>query len=128
MHTQYKHEISIDLMRYSDHAPKGAMDFLLINIMLWAKELDYQRFNLGMAPLAGLDDDQLAPLWHRLGSSIFHLGNEFYDFKGLHHYKEKFHPQWNPVYLALPRNHQLPGVILAITNAISGGISGNFSK
>ncbi|PUA29629.1 MAG: hypothetical protein B0W54_03385 [Cellvibrio sp. 79] len=128
LHTNLPNEISIDLMRYSDQAPKGAMDYLLSNIMLWAKEEQYYKFNLGMAPLAGLDDDELAPFWHRLGSSIFRMGNEFYDFKGLHHYKEKFHPQWNPVYLALPRGGHLAPVIFTITNAISGGISGSFSK
>ncbi len=128
LHTQLPNEISIDLMRYSDLAPKGAMDYLLINIMLWAKDQPYYKFNLGMAPLAGLDDDELAPFWHRLGSSIFRMGNEFYDFKGLHHYKEKFHPQWNPVYLALPRGGHLAQVIFTITNAISGGIRGSFSK
>lgn len=128
LHTDHNNEISIDLMRYGNNAPKGAMDFLLINIMLWAKESNYRWFNLGMAPLAGMDDDPLAPFWQRLGSSLFQLGNEFYDFKGLHHYKEKFHPQWNPVYLALPRGQTLPRVLFTITNAISGGIRGNFTK
>ncbi len=128
LHTHQPNEISIDLMRYGDSAPKGAMDYLLTNIMLWAKEERYHKFNLGMAPLAGLDDDELAPFWHRLGSSIFRMGNEFYDFKGLHHYKEKFHPQWNPVYLALPRGGHLARVIFTITNAISGGIRGSFGK
>lgn len=128
LHTNHKNEISIDLMRYGNNAPKGAMDFLLVNIMLWAKENEYRWFNLGMAPLAGMDDDPLAPLWQRIGSSLFQLGNEFYDFKGLHHYKEKFHPQWNPVYLALPRGQALPRILFTITNAISGGIRGNFTK
>jgi phosphatidylglycerol lysyltransferase len=128
LHTNHNNEISIDLMRYGNNAPKGAMDFLLVNIMLWAKEDNYHWFNLGMAPLAGMDDDPLAPFWHRLGSSIFRLGNEFYDFKGLHHYKEKFQPQWNPVYLALPRGQTLPSVLFTITNAISGGMRGNFTK
>lgn len=128
LHTDMPNEISIDLMRYGDSAPKGAMDYLLTSIMLWAKEESYHKFNLGMAPLAGLDNDELAPFWHRLGSSIFRMGNEFYDFKGLHHYKEKFHPHWNPVYLALPRGGHLARVIFTITNAISGGIRGSFGK
>jgi phosphatidylglycerol lysyltransferase len=126
--TDTHEEISIDLMRYGSAAPKGTMDFLFINILLWAQALDYRWFNLGMAPLAGMDDDQLAPLWQRLGSSIYKLENEFYDFKGLHNYKAKFHPQWQPIYLALPKTQQLPSVIFTITNAIARGISGNFTK
>lgn len=126
--TNEQSDISIDLMRYGEDAPKGTMDFLLVNILLWAQAREYRWFNLGMAPLAGMDDDQLAPLWQRLGSSIYKLENEFYDFKGLHHYKEKFRPQWQPIYLALPKSQQLPGVIFTITNAIARGISGNFTQ
>jgi phosphatidylglycerol lysyltransferase len=126
--TDAHQEISIDLMRYGTAAPKGTMDFLLINILLWAQTQHYQWFNLGMAPLAGMDDDKLAPLWQRLGSSIYKLENEFYDFKGLHKYKEKFHPHWQPIYLALPNSKHIPSVIFTITNAISRGLTGNFTK
>ncbi len=121
-------EISIDLMRYSDQAPKGSMDYLLINLLLWGQAQGYGQFNLGMAPLSGLDRDRLAPLWQRLGASLFQLDNDFYDFQGLRHYKEKFHPQWRPSYLAYPAGQNIAKVIFTITQKISGGLRGSFGK
>ena len=54
-------------MRYTDGAPKGVIDYLLIECMLWGKAQGFQWFNLGMAPLAGLEEHALAPTWHKLG-------------------------------------------------------------
>jgi len=126
--TQQPDEISIDLMRYSDQAPKGTMDYLLVSLMLWSQTQGYRQFNLGMAPLSGLDRDHLAPLWQRVGASLFQLDNAFYDFQGLRRYKEKFHPHWQPSYLAYPANQNIAKVIFTITQKISGGLRASFSK
>ena len=48
--------LSADLMRYSDAAPKGVIDFMLVECMLWGKAQHYQWFSLGMAPLSGLEE------------------------------------------------------------------------
>jgi phosphatidylglycerol lysyltransferase len=47
-------ELSVDLMRYGAGAPKGVIDFLLVECMLWGKANQYQWFSLGMAPLSAL--------------------------------------------------------------------------
>jgi len=100
--TQGKQEASVDLMRYRDDAPKGTMDFLFVNLMQWAKDRGYQRFTLGMAPLAGIDGRRLAPAWAKVAALVFHHGERFYGFRGLHGYKEKFAPVWEPRYVAGP--------------------------
>jgi phosphatidylglycerol lysyltransferase len=123
-----KEEISIDLMRYSQDAPNGSMEYLTICLMLWAQEQGYQSFNLGMAPLSGLEYHTLAPLWHKIGSSIFRYGNEFYNFQGLRAYKDKFDPEWMPRYLAVPSSLDVPAVLLQVTSLIAGGVKGIFSK
>ena len=94
--------LSIDLMRYNDAAPKGVIDFLLIECMLWGKAQHYQWFGLGMAPLSGLEEHALAPAWHKLGRMVQRYGETFYPFEGLRKYKEKFLPVWRPRYLAAP--------------------------
>ena len=38
------------------------------SLMLWGRERGLRGFNLGMAPLSGLEDRALAPLWTRLGA------------------------------------------------------------
>lgn len=120
--TERLEELSIDLMRFSGGAPKGTMDFLFIELMLWGREHGYRWFNLGMAPLAGLEQRPLAPAWHRLAGLVYSYGEHFYNFEGLRHYKQKFHPVWTPKYLATPGGLALPRVVLDVTRLIAGGL------
>ncbi|MDD2725638.1 MAG: bifunctional lysylphosphatidylglycerol flippase/synthetase MprF [Methylovulum sp.] len=121
-------ELSIDLMRYDPESPKGIMDFLFAELMLWGKAEHYQWFSLGMAPLAGLERRPLAPLWHKIGAAIFDMGDQFYNFEGLYEYKAKFLPHWQPRYLAAPSGLGMPRALMAIARQISGGWQGIFSK
>ena len=123
-----KEELSIDLMRYDPESPRGIMDFLFAEIMLWGHEQDYRWFNLGMAPLAGLENHPMAPTWHKIGTAIFDLSEEFYDFEGLYHYKAKYDPVWRPRYLAVPPRLNMAAVLLRTSTLISGGWYGMFMK
>ena len=115
-------ELSVDLMRYGGDAPKGVIDYLLIECMLWGKAQGYQWFNLGMAPLSGLEEHALAPTWHKLGRMVQRYGEMFYPFEGLRKYKEKFVPEWRPRYLAAPDGLAIAGALLDVTALISGGV------
>lgn len=126
--TDCKHEMSIDLMRFSSSAPKNVMDYLFICLMLWGKEQGYQAFNLGMAPLSGLENRPFAPLWNRIGSVVFQHGEQLYNFDGLRNYKEKFSPIWNPRYLVCSGNFSLPRCLINISTLISGDVKGIFTK
>ena len=95
-------EASIDLMRHRPEAPAGVMEYLLIELMLWAKAEGFERFNLRMAPLSGLGEHRLAPLWHKIGRLLARRGSRFYGFEGLRAFKQKFDPVWVPRYLAAP--------------------------
>lgn len=119
-----KAELSIDLMRYPADAPHGVMDYLFVNLMLWGRQQGYEWFNLGMAPLAGLESRPLAPLWNRIGGWVFRYGEHFYNFQGLRDYKEKFDPVWAPRYLASPGGVSLPRILADIAALIGGGIKG----
>jgi phosphatidylglycerol lysyltransferase len=123
-----KEELSIDLMRFRPDAPPSVMEYLFIQSMLWAKQQGYNWFNLGMAPLAGLEDRTLAPLWNRLGAFIFQHGENFYNFQGLRQYKEKFIPEWRPKYLASPGGLALAQILANLAALISGGVKGIFMK
>jgi phosphatidylglycerol lysyltransferase len=123
-----KEELSIDLMRYLPEAPNGVMDYLFIELMLWGKREGYRWFNLGMAPLSGLEGHPLAPSWNRLGAFIFRHGEHFYNFQGLREYKEKFNPLWEPKYLASPKGLTLPRILINIGSLISGGLKGVISR
>ena len=113
-------ELSVDLMRHANDAPRGVMDFLFAELMLWGKDQGYGWFNLGMAPLAGLEAHRLAPAWHKVGRLVYRYGDHFYNFEGLRQYKEKFLPEWRPRYLAAPGGMAQTRVLLDVTTLISG--------
>jgi phosphatidylglycerol lysyltransferase len=123
-----REELSIDLMRHGSAAPRGVMDFLFIELMLWGKAQGYRWFSLGMAPLAGLEEHRLAPAWHKVGRFVYRHGEEFYNFEGLRQYKDKFLPEWRPRYLAAPGRLALLRVLLDVTALISGRVIDTFRK
>jgi len=122
-------EISPDLMRYlPEGSPAGVMEYLFIHLMLWGREQGFAWCDLGMAPLAGLDAKPLSPLWTRLGAALYRHGEHFYNFQGLRGYKEKFHPIWEPRYLAAPGGLILPRILTNVATLISGGLRGVVSR
>ena len=123
-----KDELSVDLMRYLPEAPSGIMEYLFIKLMLWGKQEGYCWFNLGMAPLSGLENRALASTWNRLGALIYRFGEHFYNFQGLRHYKDKFLPVWEPKYLASPGGLSLPLIFADISSLISGSLKGVITK
>jgi phosphatidylglycerol lysyltransferase len=123
-----KQEISLDLMRFRPSAPQGTMDALFAWLLSWARQEGYQWFNLGMAPLSGLEASPVSPLWSKLGRLVYGYGEAFYNFQGLRAYKEKFDPVWEPRYLAYPGGLALPRVVTDVSALIAGGYRRIFIK
>jgi len=121
-------EISVDLMRYRASAPNGIMDALFAALMQWAREREYEWFNLGIAPLSGIEESPVAPLWSKLGRFVYGHGETFYNFKGLRSYKDKFKPVWEPRYLAYPGGLALPRILADISALVAGGYRKIFLK
>lgn len=121
-------ELSLDLMRYTSQAPDGVMEYLFIQLMLWGRTEGYDHFSLGMAPLSGLENRQLAPIWNRIGAILFSHAENFYNFQGLRAYKQKFDPIWEPRYLASPGGLVLPRILTNVAALVSGGLRGVIAK
>ena len=119
-----KRELSVDLMRHGEGAPASTMEYLFIELFNWGKENGYSRFNLGMAPLSGLQNRTLAPLWNRAGALLYRHGEHFYNFRGLRQYKQKFDPIWEPRYFASPAGLALPRILSNTAALIAGGLKG----
>lgn len=126
--TASKTELSIDLMRHTNDAPNGVMDYLFTEMLLWGKAQGYRQFDLGMAPLSGFSTHPLAPLWSKIVTRIFHRGGNFYNFQGLRDYKEKFNPRWEPRYISVPSSWALPAALLDATALIGGGLRATLDK
>lgn len=123
-----KTELSVDLMRFDSHAPPGVMRYLLVELMLWGKERGYEWFNLGMAPLSGLQASAAAPIWNQLGTAIYGHGERFYNFQGVRDFKEWFHPVWEPKYLVSAGGAARPVILANIASLIAGGLEGVVGK
>ncbi len=121
-------EMSVDLMRYDDQAPKGVMESLFVHLMAWGKAEGYRWFSLGMAPMSGFEQSPVAPLWTRVGSFLYEHGESVYNFQGLRLFKSKFDPVWEPHYLAYPGGLALPRVLADVTALIAGGYRHVFSS
>lgn len=128
MVTDTKAEATVDLMRFAPEAPKGTMDFLFASILEYARQAGYRQFNLGMAPLSGMARREAAPVWDRVGSTLFEHGERFYNFKGLRAFKSKFHPRWEPRYLAVSNGAGAALALMDVTFLISGGVKGVIAK
>ncbi|WP_315874785.1 phosphatidylglycerol lysyltransferase domain-containing protein [Thermocoleostomius sinensis] len=113
-------DATIDLMRHRAEIERGTMDFLFISLFQHFKERGYDGFNLGLSALSGVGEmEQSARLEKGIHYLYKHL-NQFYNFKGLHEYKDKFHPRWEPRYFVFPSLTALPDVVIALIRADSG--------
>lgn len=113
-------EITIDLMRHRAEMENGTMDFLFISMFQYFQEQGYGGFNLGLSALSGLGDSEQAPRLEKSMNYLYEHLNRFYNFKGLHAYKDKFHPRWESRYLVYPSLPSLPDVVVGLVRADSG--------
>jgi len=113
-------QYAIDLMRRREKIENGTMEFLFVTLLRWSKDQGASTFSLGLSPLAGLgaqaDDLSTERALHYIYENI----NRFYNFKGLHTFKEKFGPQWQPRYLIHSRLSSLPLIGTALVRATTG--------
>jgi phosphatidylglycerol lysyltransferase len=121
--TADRSELSVDLMRHDEAMPYGTMDFLFTHIMQWGQAEGYGWFNLGLAPLSGLEARRLAPLWAKLGALLYRHGEALYGFEGLRAYKDKFAPRWEPRFIAGPQGLSLGRALIDLQALIAAGPS-----
>lgn len=113
-------EITFDLMRHRTNIEHGTMDFLFISMLQHFKAQGYNGLNLGLVALSGVGQTQTASRLEKGVHYLYEHLNQFYNFKGLYNYKEKFHPRWEPRYLVYPNLIALPDVVVALIRADSG--------
>ncbi|WP_066872750.1 bifunctional lysylphosphatidylglycerol flippase/synthetase MprF [Clostridium mediterraneense] len=108
-----------DLMRYSRDTPRGVMDYMFANLLLWGKENGYKYFNFGVSPLANVGSSKYSFLSERFASQIYYHGKIFYSFQGLKNFKGKYAHSWEPKFLAYKNKFSLPVTMLQTTLIVS---------
>ena len=112
--------IAVDLMRRRTEVENGTMEFLFASMLQHFQQLEYESFNLGLSALSGVGETPKSPRLERVLNYLNDHLNQFYKFKGLHGFKEKFGPHWEPRYLVYPHLPALPDVVVALVRADSG--------
>lgn len=114
-------EATIDLMRHLPEAPAGTMDYMFVRLFEWCRDtVGCKTFNLGLSALSdvgGRPDDRIPEKAIHL---LYDYLNRFYSFQGLHDYKAKFDPTWEPRYLVYPAAANLLMVFYALISADAG--------
>jgi len=111
--------LSIDLMRFRPDGPNGIMDAMFIRLFDYATEQGYHTFNMGMAPLSSVGEDETSFWQERVAADVFNNIRYMYSFTGLRRYKEKYDPKWEGRYLAYRKRQSLTIAILKATRLIS---------
>lgn len=122
------YELATDLFRFRPEAEDGIIDFLLLKTMLWGEKQNYRYFNLGMAPLSGMEEYDISPAWNKVANFVYTYGEHFYGFKKVRTYKNKFNPEWEAKFLVCPGGFALPRIMSNLTNVVSGGFSNIINK
>jgi phosphatidylglycerol lysyltransferase len=94
-----------DLLRCSDRAPGNCNDFLLMRVFDMLTERGVKTFNLGLSPLAGLNDEDRSEENTLIGNAlrfVYSNGDRLYSFSGLRRFKDKYRPDWQDRYIAYP--------------------------
>ncbi|HLO83908.1 MAG TPA: phosphatidylglycerol lysyltransferase domain-containing protein [Nostocaceae cyanobacterium] len=115
-----KNEVGVDLMRRRSEVENGTMEFLFVSMFQHFQQLGYDGFNLGLSALAGVGETPKSQRLEKALKYLYRHLNRFYNFKGLHNFKDKFSPDWEPRYLIYPSLIALPDVIVALVRADSG--------
>jgi phosphatidylglycerol lysyltransferase len=110
----HKGEATNDLMRRRIDAPNGIMDFLFTRLMIILKEQGFERYNLGMSPMAGFSEQETASPEEKAIHYFFQHLDQFFSYRGLHHFKAKFATSWEPRYAIYENAIALPKMALAL--------------
>lgn len=98
-----KEEVAVDLLRSPLDSPAFVEDYLLLEVMFWAREKGIKWFNLGVAPLLDLEESPLAPFKDQMGEIFSPYGNAA-NRQDIRKEKERFNPEWSPKYIAASGN------------------------
>ena len=112
---RYRSEIgNFDLMRRVPDAPNGVIEYLFVALIDRFRAEGCTGMTLGLAPLANIGGDSLA---ERALRRLYEQGNTTFNFQGLHRFKDKWHPTWEPRFVAYRADTELPKIATAVLRA-----------
>ena len=98
-------EATYDLIRKTNDAPNGIMDFILVALFNHLKSQDYKTVNLGLAPMSGIENPKT--IQDKAMKYAYDKVKSFSHYKGLRNFKEKFSPTWQNQYVIFSNDYDL---------------------
>ncbi|WP_286971735.1 bifunctional lysylphosphatidylglycerol flippase/synthetase MprF [Flavobacterium sp. UBA4854] len=98
-------EGTYDLIRKTNDAPNGIMDFILIELFTYLKSQNCESVNLGLAAMSGIEEANTFP--EKSMKFAYERIKFFSHYKGLRDFKEKFSPIWHNKYLVYSHDYDL---------------------
>ncbi len=98
---QNKKAYLADVTRRKNDAPQGVIEKIIYEAFMAMKDEGVIYANMGLSPLFNVSDGDGSNLSEKISSYIYETLNSTYNFKSLHHSKEKYAPtSWQPRYIA----------------------------
>ena len=111
-----KGEGTYDLIRKTDDAPNGIMDFILLELFTYLKSQNCTAVNLGLAAMSGLEEANTFP--EKSMKFAYERIKFFSHYKGLRDFKEKFSPVWYNKYLVYSHDYDLLQAPLVLNKVV----------
>jgi phosphatidylglycerol lysyltransferase len=110
---------TLDFMRRNTEpgTPHGVMEFLIAKAALTFQKEGARFISLSAAPLARLDRGEQPCALLRLLDIFANVMEPLYGFQSLLEFKDKFHPDFQPLYMAYPDPAALGSIATAIGRA-----------
>lgn len=111
-----KGEGTYDLIRKTNDAPNGIIDFILLELFAYLKTQGCTSVNLGLAALSGIDDPDTFP--EKSMKFAYERIKYFSHYKGLRDFKEKFSPVWYNKFLVYKHDYDLLQAPLVLNKVV----------
>jgi phosphatidylglycerol lysyltransferase len=134
---------ALDAIRRVNKTPPGTMELLIAHAIEWAQTHGYTRMSLGLAPLQGLEREELESAYNaatgkrrttwltpfeRSATFLHQRGILLGSYRSINAFKAKFQPTWEARYLIVSEGSALPRILLALAQAHDCGWGSLFHR
>lgn len=104
---------SLGAMRRSRDTPNGLMEYLIVELLGWARDRDAEEISLNFCVFADLLAQTPRNKLQSVARATLRVGDRVFQLERLLTFSRKFAPEWRPRYLCVERLSDLPLVGVA---------------
>jgi lysylphosphatidylglycerol synthetase-like protein (DUF2156 family) len=107
------HGYSLGAMRRDPETPNGLMEYLIVELIEWARKRNADEVSLNFCVFADLLADTSKGRLGAVARSVLRAGDRIFQLERLLVFSRKFEPEWRPRYLCIERLGDFPPVGMA---------------